>query len=234
MLSFVIANAADQRGRSSFAWFLLSILTSPILAALFLLLFPAAPRPVHSYQPDDRTLNNVSPIDEGDQTRGNRASVAILWMIFFILVALGVLIIAKFGHPEHAEADNSSSTELTLSMRPYTVVAGLTCTHILNSLDTSEAPNLIQPVIEFIGQHDDLGTPVNRQSYLLTECRLRESQTVGKAVDNLFEQKRTGRLPQIPIGGATNDAYERAVWVPFDKWVRHKGPRPNISKASGF
>ena len=41
LLSFVIAAGADARGRSPFGWFLLSLIASPLLAALFLLLFPA-------------------------------------------------------------------------------------------------------------------------------------------------------------------------------------------------
>jgi hypothetical protein len=105
---------------------------------------------------------------------------------------------------------------------------------LLNAPDTARSSEIIDPVVEFTGQQNDLGTPVNTTSYLLTECRLREGQTIGKAVDNLFEQRRIGRLPQIPIGGATSDPYARAIWLPFDKWVRHQGPRPNFSKAAGF
>jgi hypothetical protein len=40
ILSVVIASAASQRGRSAFAWFLFSIIFSPLIAGLFLLLFP--------------------------------------------------------------------------------------------------------------------------------------------------------------------------------------------------
>lgn len=40
VLSFVIAGAAYERGRSAFGWFLFSICFSPLIAGLFLLLFP--------------------------------------------------------------------------------------------------------------------------------------------------------------------------------------------------
>jgi hypothetical protein len=147
---------------------------------------------------------------------------------------MGVLIIAKFSQPEQSGNGTNTSSIPAPSTIPYETVAQLTCMDILNALDTGRAPGLLEPVVEIIGQHDEFGTPVNRTSYLLTECRLREGQTIAKAVDNLFEQKRTGHLPQIPIGGATSDAYIRAIWIPFDKWVRRQGPRPNFSKGDGF
>jgi hypothetical protein len=234
MLSFIIANAASQRGRRAIDWFLLSLVTSPVLAALFLLLFPTVPRPGHSYQINDQVLHESIPADERYQASGNGKSIAILWMIFITLVFLGVLIIAKFAKPEHSGDGASTPAEPTSYTRSYETVAQMTCMDLLNVLDTSRSSEMIDPVVEIIGQHDEFGTPVNRTSYLLTECRLREGQTIAKAVDNLFEQKRTGHLPQIPIGGATSDAYVRAIWIPFDKWVRHQGPRPNFSKAGGF
>jgi hypothetical protein len=39
-LSFVIAGAAYERGRGAFGWFLFSVCFSPLIAGLFLLLFP--------------------------------------------------------------------------------------------------------------------------------------------------------------------------------------------------
>lgn len=41
ILSLVIGSAASQRGRNAFGWFLLSMLTTPLLAGVFLLLFPS-------------------------------------------------------------------------------------------------------------------------------------------------------------------------------------------------
>src|SRR5260370_29170681 len=53
-LSVVIGIAASQRGRDAFGWFLLSILTTPLLAGVLLLLFP----PLRDYATwvNDQTL----------------------------------------------------------------------------------------------------------------------------------------------------------------------------------
>lgn len=40
IVSIVVGIAANSRGRNGFAWFLVSVLLSPILALLFLLVFP--------------------------------------------------------------------------------------------------------------------------------------------------------------------------------------------------
>src|SRR5262249_7257110 len=53
--------------------------------------------------------------------------------------------------------------------------------------------------------------------------------TVGQTVETLFKQKRAGRLPQIPIVGATEDPQVQAEWDAYDKWIRHQGPRPHIA-----
>jgi hypothetical protein len=235
VLSFVVANAASQRGRGKYDWFALSILTSPILAALFLLLFPPIHHQGGAYSVDDQRLYAAIEIDEPYRGTGRGASIAVRATIFVTLVGLGGLfIVAKSGQPELPRNDVSTASRAVPLTKSYETVAQLTCMDLLNALDTARLSEIVDPVIEFVGQHNDLGTPVNATSYLLTECRLHEGQTIAKALDNLFEQKRTGRLPQIPIGGATSDAYVRAIWIPFDKWVRHQGPRPNFSKAGGF
>jgi hypothetical protein len=41
ILAIVIGNAASQRGRSGFGWFLVSLLLSPVIAGILLLLFPS-------------------------------------------------------------------------------------------------------------------------------------------------------------------------------------------------
>lgn len=41
ILSLVVGSAASQRGRNAFGWFLFSMLTTPLLAGVFLLLFPS-------------------------------------------------------------------------------------------------------------------------------------------------------------------------------------------------
>jgi hypothetical protein len=232
MLSFIVANAASQRGRRAIDWFALSILTSPIIAGFFLLLFP----PGTSYQRsvDDHILQASMEVDEQQpRTTGNETSIRILWVIFVILVFLCVLIIARFSQQPPVK-DAAATSAFVSGTTPHEAVPQLACSDLLSSLDTSYATQLVDPIIKYIGQQDEFGIPVNRRSYLLTECRLRENQTVREAVDNLVQQKRTGRLPQIPNGGATSSAYDRAIWVPFDKWVRHQGPRPNFSKATGF
>jgi hypothetical protein len=59
LLSFGIAGAAHERGRSAFGWFLISITWSPLIAGLFLLLYP----PLSSV--DDQTLQGtIRPTDE--------------------------------------------------------------------------------------------------------------------------------------------------------------------------
>jgi hypothetical protein len=234
MLSFVVANAASQRGRGAIDRFALSILMSPVLAALFRLLFPPVPRHEASYQVDDQALHQAIEIDEPYRAKGNGASIAILAIIFETLVGLGSLIIAKWSQPEASGNGVGASSAPASPTKPYEAVAQLTCMDLLNALDTSRSSEIVDPVVEFIGQQDEFGTPVNRTSYLLTERRLREGQPIGHAIDSLIEQKQLGRLPQIPIGGSTSDAYNRAIWIPFDKWVRHQGPRPNLSKAAGF
>jgi fumarate reductase subunit C len=234
MLSFIIAKAASQRGRRAIDWFALSILTSPVLAALFLLLFPPVAQHQQSYRAvDDRVLQESIEIGELHRTTGNERSIKILWAIFFVLIFLVVLIIAKFSNPSSVKEIAPPSAAIS-GATSSEAAPQLTCGDILNSLDTSYATQLIDPIINFIGQQGEFGLPVDRRSYLLTECRLRENQFVREAVDNLVQQRRTGHLPQIPISGATSSAYDRAIWVPFDKWVRHQGPRPNILKSGAF
>ncbi len=56
ILSLVIGSAASQRGRSAFGWFLVSILTTPLLAGVFLLLFPSLNDPTSV---DDKALQEA-------------------------------------------------------------------------------------------------------------------------------------------------------------------------------
>ena len=244
ILSFVVAGAANQRGFSAFGWFLFSLSFSPLIAGFCLLLFPA--KPTIDYQalagaiskeneprlvsvPSRSAIDPREAIDNDEPYRetGNQAPAAVLWIIFFILILMGVLIIAKFSQQQPGNTNETFSTP-TSSTINYETVARSTCMDILKAFAEGRASAPLEAAIEFLGQQGELGTPVNRSSYLLTECRLREAQTVGKAINNLIDQKRSGHLPQIPIGGATSDAYNRAVWVPFEKWIRHQGSRPNL------
>ena len=63
---------------------------------------------------------------------------------------------------------------------------------------------------------------------MLTECRLNETYRIGEAVFSLFEKAKASRLPTIPIGGATADPQVHAEWDAFDKWIHHRGPRPDF------
>ena len=63
----------------------------------------------------------------------------------------------------------------------------------------------------------------------MTECRLSENSKIGEAVEKLFDEKRLGQLPRIPIDGATGDPRIHAEWVAFEMWILHKGPRPHFS-----
>lgn len=54
----VIGNAASQRGRSAIGWFLFSMIFSPLIAGLFLLLFPSLrDLDLERTAVDDKTLN---------------------------------------------------------------------------------------------------------------------------------------------------------------------------------
>jgi TPR repeat protein len=103
---------------------------------------------------------------------------------------------------------------------------------LLNAEGTERLSSLIDPVAEHIGEKDSgFGSTANITDYVLTECRLLEvtgleSFKIGDAVDNLFVKKQGNHLPDIPIGGATDDPRVHADWDAFEKWVHHQGPRP--------
>ncbi len=56
IISIVVGIAAHSRGRGPFAWFLISLLLSPVLALLLLLVFPAKPRSRTKDDYDDAEL----------------------------------------------------------------------------------------------------------------------------------------------------------------------------------
>jgi len=56
-----------------------------------------------------------------------------------------------------------------------------------------------------------------------------EDLAIGQAVQNLIDQQRQGKLPRIPIGGASDDPGVQADRDAFDKWIKHKGPRPDFT-----
>jgi hypothetical protein len=69
----------------------------------------------------------------------------------------------------------------------------------------------------------------NDTDYVLTECRLHESYTIGQVQRLLAQEERENKLPAIPIGGATGDPKVHAQWQAYDKWLHHEGPRPDLS-----
>lgn len=128
----------------------------------------------------------------------------------------------------------------TMSARPplaYGNVSASPCRNLLNAEGrelNEEArerfSSLTDPISEYVLEKDNgFGSPVNITDYPLTECRLNENFTIGRAVDDLFDKKQRGRLPAIPIGGATDDPQAHADRDAFDKWIHHRGPRPKFS-----
>jgi hypothetical protein len=54
---------------------------------------------------------------------------------------------------------------------------------------------------------------------------------MGEAIEKLFDEKKHDQLPEIPIGGATDDPQDQANWDAFDKWIHHQGPAPHFRAA---
>jgi hypothetical protein len=242
ILSFVISGAAHERGRSAFGWFLFSICFSPLIAGLFLLLFPSMPSSI-----DDQAL-------QGSVRRGQKIDRAILaergaevapqkrgagrWMFLLaaMMITAGLAAVGMMNMREatstESEADKSTSNNginASKAALDYSVIASWPCARYLKAYGTTEFSTITEPLVETISSRGDgLGSAVNIMSFVATECRLHETITIGQAVENLFQQQQHNRLPRIPIGGATNDQYVHAVWDAFDKWVHHEGPRPNF------
>lgn len=236
LLSFVIANAASQRGRGPFAWFIFSIVTSPILAALLLLLFP----PVANFSTDvlgsDQTIRTSIQYD--DERRSKSAVPAIVILIGSVTILLAVLgyLLVEMQKNSHPAADTSTSS-LGLpsnSLVAYGTVQTYLCSQFLNAFDTPTFQELSGPIISYVRTFEPtFGTNTNIVNFTLTECRLNENELIGKAVSNLFEQKRVNRLPRIPIGGATNDIVVENNWSDFKRWIHHQGPRPDFGLIEG-
>jgi hypothetical protein len=136
---------------------------------------------------------------------------------------LGATAVAAVLATSGAEAMTSTEVDY------ITAVSTLPCTDFLRAEGTKLFTALTNPLVAYISENDSgFGSTANIVDYMLTECRLHESLTVGKAVDNLFEKKRHHRLPLIPMGGATEDPKVHAQWDAFDKWLHHSGPRPHF------
>lgn len=133
---------------------------------------------------------------------------------------------------ERIKTDVQESSQNISTVSDYPKVATLPCTNLLKAYGKELFSGLIDPVAEYIGEKDQdqgFGSTANITDYVLTECRLSENSKIGEAVEKLFEEKRLGQLPRIPIGGATGDPRIHAEWIAFEKWILHKGPRPHFS-----
>lgn len=58
-ISIMVGFAAHSRGRGPFVWFLFSLIFSPVLALLFLLVFPARTRPAKDEYDDAALYRNI-------------------------------------------------------------------------------------------------------------------------------------------------------------------------------
>jgi hypothetical protein len=152
------------------------------------------------------------------------------WGVLLVL-AIGAVTLYKF----FGDASNTMTTRPALN---YVGVATLPCMNLLNAEGrglsaegVKRFSSLIDPIAEYIREKDKdggLGSNANITDYVLTECRLNENFKIGEAIDDLFDQKQRGRLPAIPIGGATADPEAHADWDAFEKWIHHQGPRPKL------
>jgi hypothetical protein len=297
ILSFVIAGAAYERGRSAFGWFLFSIVFSPLIAGLFLLLFP----PLSSV--DDQTLQGTiratdqlsiavqelrgairegrtepqrspslsySAVEQPSSSHPASEETALerqmtepprkrgvgSWILLIAVLGTGLALTA-FGISELHELEKASveavptivhgtsvpiqsdakiqsaSSATDPKKLDYGTIAALPCTAFLDDYGTTQPSSLIEPLIATIGARGDgLGSGANIIDFVATECRLHEKVTIGQAIENLFDQQRHNRLPRIPIGGATSDPEVHASWEAFDKWIHHRGPRPDFGVTS--
>jgi hypothetical protein len=189
-----------------------------------------------AFPANDVFLNEPIGQTEIRSRQGSGSLIAIVVAVFAVLWALGSnLETASWLNPGVvADRPTTPPVPPQPNLMTYETVAAMPCVNLLNAHGTYRLSELTDPLVQVVGQREGgLGSVANMTSYVLTECRLNESKNISQAVDNLFEQKRRGRLPQIPIGGATSDPYVRANRLAFDKWIHHGGPRPDFSKITG-
>jgi hypothetical protein len=226
IFSVVVASAAKARGRDPVGWLLLSIVTTPIIAGFFLLLFPVSHPDLAAV--DDRGLEAAIRRSGHSNKNGLTKQVILLAVIGVVLAGLSLKIYDRFAESDGTQPSTSVDNK-PASAASYGVIATYPCSRLLSAYANSKFDELSEPLASYISAYDSgFGSTINIISYALTECRLNESEDIGKAVSNLFEQKRLNRLPRIPIGGATNDARVEADWVAFRKWIGHQGPRPDF------
>src|ERR1700733_10490480 len=127
ILSFVIGSAANQRGRSAVGWFLVSIFTTPLLAGVFLLLFPSLRDPASV---DDKALQESIRKGPHPGTQQKRAvarvfiSLAIVGSVIFLVVKGGGRNISQVNEqtaltqsaPERAQQEIAPTAHLLASV----------------------------------------------------------------------------------------------------------------------
>jgi hypothetical protein len=116
---------------------------------------------------------------------------------------------------------------------PAQALESLPCAKYLGAIGTAGFPVINDALTSYVADRgNSLGSAANIIDYVATECRLREALAVGQAVKNLMVQEKEGRLPAIPIGGATDDPDVHKTWRAFDRWIHHQGPRPELTASS--
>jgi uncharacterized protein YecT (DUF1311 family) len=111
ILSLVIGSAAAQRGRSAVGWFLVSILTTPLLAGVFLLLFPSLHDPASV---DDRALQES--INKGQAVGLPKKQAVGGFFVLLAVTGFAIFVIVKNGERDASQV-NETSSEQTLVPR---------------------------------------------------------------------------------------------------------------------
>jgi hypothetical protein len=115
ILSLVIGSAASQRGRNAFGWFLLSMLTTPLLAGVFLLLFPSLRDPaIERLSVDDEALQQsirkgrkYSSADQLPEVVGS-----VRWGVL-VVVVIGAVVLLKLNGSENDPSKTSTESAPT-------------------------------------------------------------------------------------------------------------------------
>jgi hypothetical protein len=113
----------------------------------------------------------------------------------------------------------------------YTTVAVLSCKDFLEAYGTDFSYSLTRPIETYVADRDakdrfGSGAPIG--DYVAIECRLHEQYKIGAAVDDLFDQNSRHSLPPLPPDDPTENPRLQAQKDALDKWLHHKGPRPQL------
>jgi hypothetical protein len=106
-------------------------------------------------------------------------------------------------------------------------ISAYPCRDLLGLHGTSTEPDLSALVAGIGARNNRIGSNINIETYLLTECRLNVSMTLGQAAMKVLADARANRLPPIPIGGATADPAVKTDWDRFEIWLKAGGPQPH-------